>query len=390
MRVYLDHAATTPLREEVAAAMAETSGNFGNPSSIHAEGKRARAALEGAREALRDALGASGFDLLFTSGGTEAINAAILGVVRTALDEIERDSVHVVWSAVEHAATLATADVLRSFGVEITVVPALPTGAVDPDSVRGAIRPATRLVSVMSVNNETGVLLDTEAIGNIVQRHGAAFHVDAVQALGKVPIDLARWPVDLVSLSAHKIGGPKGAGALLVRRGVGCAPHLLGGKQEGGRRAGTENVAGAIGFARAVEVAEAERVRVTPERRARRDRLRELVEGGVEGTVVHAPRAAAAEVGTVLNVSFPRVTGEALVRRLDSVGVAASTASACSVGAGRPSHVLEAMGVASALVRGAVRFSIGPGTSAGDIEFAGERIVAAANELALLAPADAP
>jgi cysteine desulfurase len=389
-RLYFDHAATTPVRGEVGEAMAPFLGaEFGNPSSLHSEGRRAREALEEARESIRRRLRADDFDLVFTSGGTEADHAAVLGCVLAAAELRPGRSaagLNVVASAVEHAAVLGTEELLGRLGVRLVRVPVDGKCRIDLDALDDAVDSGTCLVSVMAANNETGVVQLLEAAGRLAREKGIPFHTDAVQVLGKREIDLGTLPADLVSISAHKVYGPKAVGALLVRRGLRFAPVQRGGQQEGGLRAGTENVAGAVGFARAVELAEDERPEEALRLCALQNDLRERIGASVLGVVVfNTPEDGV--LPHILNVSFPQVEGESLVKELDRFGVAVSTGSACASAARKPSHVLRAMGRSEREVRGSIRFSLGRGNREEQLPLLMSRLGAAVERLAALAPA---
>lgn len=398
-RVYLDHAATTPLRAEVARAMRpflEGEG-AGNPSALHAEGRAAREALEAARARILRAAGGEEFDLVFLSGGTEADHAALAGrVLAAGTAGRARAPAEVVTSAVEHPAVLNARGLLEALGARLSVVGVDREGRVDPDDVEAAVGPATVLVSIMAANNETGVLQPVAEIGSRLRRRGVAFHSDAVQLLGKAPFDLGRLGADLVTVSAHKLHGPRGVAGLFVRRGTALEPLLRGGSQEGGLRAGTENVAAAVGFAAAVDLALGEaQGEGAPGREPRgeeprrvgrlRDDLRERLLERFPWIVENTPRAGA--LSHFLNLSFPRIEGESLVRLLDAFGVAASTGSACNVGARKPSHVLRAMGRSEREVRGSLRLSFGRANREGDVDLAFARLERAVEQLEALAPA---
>jgi cysteine desulfurase len=381
-RIYLDHAATTPVREEVAEAMRPfLSERAGNASSLHAEGRAAREALEAARQAICSALRAEDFDLVFTSGGTEADNTALAGTV---LAQEAGGFPRILASAVEHPALLGAGALVERLGGKLEVLDVDRHGRLEPGTLeRALLRPAL-LVSVMAANNETGTLQPIELLGDIARRRGALFHSDAVQLLGKRPLRLDELPLDLATISAHKVHGPKGIGALLVRRGVRLAPLLRGGSQEDGRRGGTEPVALAAGFARAVELAEAEREREAARLAELRERLRERLAARIPGAVFNTPEREA--LPSILNLSFPRIEGESLVLALDRLGIAASTGSACNTGSRKPSHVLRAMGRSEREVRGSLRLSLGRGNQAGEIDEVVERLAEAVARLERLAP----
>jgi cysteine desulfurase len=369
-RIYLDHAATTPVRPEVRDAMLPFLGeeSFGNPSSAHALGRSARAAVEHAREQVAAAVGADPKQVFFTSGGTEADNLAVLGGAVAAMAASARGSVvHIVSSPTEHHAVSAAAHEAERRGAFATLLPVDGNGVVDLDVLdqalagRGAAgRPA--LVSVMWVNNEVGTLQPVHDIAQRCAAAGALFHTDAVQALGKVPVDLRSLPWAAVSVSAHKIGGPKGVGALLVREPSSFAAIIRGGSQQRGLRPGTENVPGIVAFGRAAEIAAAEQPRTATALAALRDALQRSILEQVPDAVVHG--AGAARAPNILNVSAPGTDSESVLMHLDLAGIAAASGSACTTGSVEPSHVLLAMGVPADLAAAGVRFSFGSLSSA--------------------------
>ncbi|HZG56410.1 cysteine desulfurase family protein [Paenibacillus sp.] len=369
--IYLDHAATTPLRPEALEAMLPYfSGVFGNPSSVHRFGRDAKAALEAARDALAARLGCSASELVFTSGGTESDNLALLGAALAAPEGRRK----VVTTAVEHHAVLHAAEELERLGFEVVYLPVDATGRVDVDAARAAIDERAAVVSVMFGNNEVGTLQPIEAIGAMCRERGVPFHVDAVQALGHARIDLSRLPVDLMSFSAHKVGGPKGVGLLYARRRVKLHARSFGGSQERSRRPGTENVAGAVGFAAAAGLA----CDALEARTAELASLREAMlavfarELAPDAFVVNGHPTE--RLPHVLNVSFPGASTESVLMNLDLEGIAAASGSACSSGSLRPSHVLLAMGLPEERVRSAVRFSFGEGNCLKSVTFAAEKV----------------
>jgi cysteine desulfurase len=361
-RVYLDNNATTPVLPEVFEAMKPYYGeHFGNASSIHQRGQASRSAVERARESVAKLLGARPTEIVFTSGGTEADNLALFGLAS------EGD--HVITSSVEHHAVLNACKHLESIGCEVTYVPVDRRGLVDPDDVRRALRPNTKLISIMLANNETGVIQPVEEIGSIAAEASVHFHTDAVQAAGKVPIEVNKIACTLLSISAHKIHGPQGVGALYVRKGTLLQPMIYGGSHERSRRAGTENVPGIVGLGKAAEVALEGFGRGDVDRiREMRDRLETAILRSVDESAVNgdgAPR-----VPNTTNISFSHIEGEALVIALDLKGLAVSTGAACSSGAIEPSHVLTAMGLSSGQARASIRFSLGKQTSSEEIAYA--------------------
>jgi cysteine desulfurase len=355
MRVYFDYNATTPLAPEAADAMAAATRDlFGNASSVHHFGQQAKAALDDSRSAIASLLHADPSEIVFTSGGTEADNLAIRGAAE-AIEATGRR--HLIASAIEHEAVLNTLKALARRGWRTTLVPVDQSGVVSPDRLRELIADDTALVSVMQANNEIGTIQPIAALAAVAHERGAVMHTDAVQSVGKMPVDVRALGVDLLSLSAHKFNGPKGAGALWVKRGTRMQPILTGGKHERNRRAGTENVPAIVGMGVAARLAgehmAAEAARVG----ALRDRLEEGILGGVPGTFVNGLRTS--RVPNTTNISFDRVEAESLLIALDLEGVAVSTGSACSSGTLEPSHVLRAMGFPAHRTQNSLRFSLG-------------------------------
>jgi cysteine desulfurase len=360
--VYMDANATTPLLPEVFEAMRPwLTERCGNASSRHAQGRAARTAIELARQQVAGLIGCSQSEVIFTSGGTEADNLAIFGVVT-------EPGAHVITTRIEHHAVLHAVARLKQRGCAVSYVSADLGGQVSPDDVRRAIRPNTRLISVMTANNETGVLQPVEEIGRISREHGIPFHTDAVQAAGKTPIDVEQIGCDLLSISGHKMNGPQGAGALFVRRGVEIEPQMYGGGHERGMRSGTENVAGIVGLGAAAEIAQRglsdgslkkmERLRDELERSL----LLEAEDAGVNG--VRTVR-----VWNTTNIWFGGVVGSRLLRLLDERGVAVSGGSACNAGQCEPSHVLMAMGLSMGRAASSVRFSLSKQATTEDVDF---------------------
>lgn len=353
--IYLDHAATTPVRPEVFEAMAPFFGpRFGNPSSTHRWGREARVALDEAHERVAQCLGAAADEICFTSGGTEADNLAVLGAWRVLRAQGKR---RVVTSPTEHKAVLVAAHQAAKEGAEERLLAVTATGAVDLADASAALTPETAVCSVMWVNNETGVLQPIAELAALTKSAGALFHTDAVQAFGKVAVDARAIPFDFASVSGHKLGAPKGIGAFFIRRGTPLEPLFFGGSQDRGRRPGTENVAMAVGLACAMELAVAEREAHWAANEAMRDALQAALVARVPGLVVHS--AGAPRAPHILNVSVPGTDSESLLMALDLQGVAASSGSACQSGSITPSHVLSAMGVKPDLANAAIRMSLG-------------------------------
>ena len=362
-RIYLDYAATTPVHEDVLAAMLPYFSTLGyNPSSVHAEGRRAKAALDDARDRVARALGASRKEITFTGGGTEADNQAILGIAQT----MRERGRHIVSTAVEHHAVLHALDSLAADGYDVTLLPVDERGVVDPAAFAAALRPDTILASVMYANNEIGVVQPVSELAAIARAHGVLFHTDAVQAPGWLPLDVDDLGVDLLSLSAHKFYGPKGVGVLYAREGIPVPPLIHGGGQEFGRRSGTENLAGIVGLARALEAAVAEQ----PRRAARAEAFRNRLEASLLENVpdIRINGAGARRLPNNLNLSIGGVDSEALLVRFDLEGLAVSAGSACTSGVLEPSHVIEALGIQPRWHQGVVRFSLGAATTAEEID----------------------
>lgn len=381
--LYLDHAATTPVRPEVRDAMLPFLGEEcpGNPSSIHAAGRAARKALEDARERVASRLGAAPREIVFTAGGTESDNLAILGGARA---NAARGK-HVVTSAVEHHAVLAACDRLKDEGFSVDRAPVDGGGRVDPERLAALARPDTVLVSAMLANNEVGTVQPVAEIARLVRATSprALVHTDAVQAAGKIPVDVKALDVDLLSLSAHKIYGPKGAGLLYVRKGTRLAPLLVGGEHEFGRRAGTENVAGIVGLAAALDLAAGE-MAAEGERLAR---LRTRLAGGLRARIpdVRLNEHSADRLPHILSACFPGIDGEGIILHLDQEGIGVASGSACTSAHREPSHVLAAMGVPRELAASATRYSLGRSTTEGDIDRAVEATARAVARLRAVA-----
>jgi cysteine desulfurase len=360
--IYLDHAATTPVRREVFEAMEPFYGpRFGNPSSTHRWGREARAALDEARERIARCLGANTDEICFTSGGTEADNLAVLGPWRAR----EPQRTAVVSTAIEHKAVLASIHQAGREGAEERIAPVSSAGVVDVDAYAALLGKDVALCSIMWVNNEIGTIQPIPELARRAKMHGIVFHTDAVQAFGKIPIDVRETPVDLLTISGHKIGAPKGSGAIFIRRGTQLESLLHGGSQDRGRRPGTENVAAAVGLARAAELALEEREREMARLAGLRDRLEAALLERVPDALVHgrgAPRTP-----HILNLSVPGTDSESLLMALDLAGVACSSGSACQSGSVTPSHVLQALGVSRDLASAAVRMSLGAMTTEGCI-----------------------
>jgi len=362
-RIYLDHNATTPLvspaLDRFCRVAAET---WGNASSVHHFGQQAKAVLDTARASTAALVGAEPSEIVFTGGGTDSDNAALRGAL-DALDAAGRR--HLIVSSIEHEAVLQTARALARRGATLTHLPVGESGVVEPQALAEALRDDTALVSVMHANNEIGTVQPVAELAALARSRGALFHTDAVQTAGKLPLDVAALGVDLLSISAHKFGGPKGAGALWIRRGVRLLPSMTGGRQERSRRAGTENVAGLAGMGAAADDARHTMITAAPQVAALRDRLERGILSSVPGTAVNGtgPR-----VPNTTNISFDRVESESLLIALDLEGIAVSSGSACSSGTLEPSHVLKAMGFPHARTLNSLRFSLGRTNTEAEID----------------------
>jgi cysteine desulfurase len=362
--IYLDHAATTPLRREVLDTMLPyLTEHFGNPSSIHAAGRRARQGLDEARETVAALIGAKPREIVFTGSGSEADNLALKGAAWAA----SARGRHVITTAIEHKAVLQSCAVLERQGFDVTYLSPDASGRVEPAAVEEAITDRTVLVSVMAANNEVGTIQPIAEIGNVCRGRGVLYHVDAIQATPFLPIDVDAWQVDLLSLSAHKLYGPKGVGALFVRRGTALLPQVQGGAQERQRRAGTENVAGIVGFARAFALIAADGTARADEN-ARQSALRDRLLAGLTALDgVHATGHPTERLPNSASVVVDGVEGGDLVAALDLAGLQASTGSACTTGSVEPSHVLVALGLDEEVARGSLRLTTGRGTTEQDI-----------------------
>lgn len=364
MRIYLDHNATTPLDSEVADRMMTAAREiWGNASSVHHYGQQAKAALDEARASVAALLGADASEIVFNTGGTEGDNAAIRGAAE-ALEATGRR--HLVASSIEHEAVLNTMKALSRRGWRVTLLPVDASGIVSPDRLREVMTDETALVSVMHANNEIGTVQPIEALAEIAHEKGALFHTDAVQSAGKLPLNVRTLGVDLLSIAAHKFYGPKGAGALWVRRGVRLTPFQTGGRQERNRRAGTENVPALVGLGVAADVARRKLAAESARLALLRDRLEDGLLTRVPGTVRNG--AASPRVPNTANVSVERIESESLLIGLDLAGIAVSSGSACSSGTLEPSHVLKAMGLPHARTLGSIRFSLGASNTDADID----------------------
>ena len=353
-RVYMDHNATTPVHPEILEAMMPFfRDQFGNPSSIHWAGREVKSALDEAREKVAALLKANPQEILFTSGGTESDNMAIKGVAYS----LKEKGRHIITSRVEHHAVLHTCQFLEKAGYEVTYLPVDSEGLINPENLRRAIRPDTILITIMMANNETGTISPFQEIGEVAREKGVVFHTDAVQAVGKIPIDLQKFPAEILSLSGHKLYAPKGIGAQYIRSGVRFAQLVHGGSQEANRRAGTENIPSIIGLGKACEIAQRDFDRRVQHLLGLRERLHQ----GIIRQIPHIKLNGhpTKRLPNTLNMSFLYIEGESILLNLDLEGVAVSSGSACTSGSLDPSHVLLAMGVPHEIAQSAIRFSLG-------------------------------
>lgn len=386
--IYLDHNATTPIHPEVKATIIESLELFGNASSLHPFGFKAREAIESVRTQLLDFLGATEGHIIFTSGGSESNNLVLKGLVCEGSICPHRlapqHRPHVITTAIEHDSVLTTISCLNRIGADVTVLKVDHTGMIDPEDVFKAIRPTTVLVSIMMANNEVGTIQPISVIGRYLRDRGIAFHCDAVQTVGKLPVNVDELFVDYLALSGHKLNAPKGVGALYIRRSMSLCPLIHGGHQEGNLRAGTENNIGIIALGKAIEVARRDRAQDVINIQALRDRLQSALFSKLEG--IHLNGHEIHRLPGTLNVSFERIDGAAILEMLAMHGIAASTGSACSSGDDSPSHVLVAMGIPPELARSALRFSIGYGNTEAEIDEAAALIISTVNRLRTMSP----
>ncbi len=380
-QVYLDNNATTPLHAEVVEAMLPClRAEFGNPSSIHWAGRQSKAMLQQARAQVASLLHAQPHEIIFTSCGSEGDNFALLGSV----DALQSKGNHIITSMVEHPAILDTCRYFEERGGRVTYIQVDSNGAIDPAAVEAAINSETILISLMWANNETGTVFPIEEIAAIAKKHKIRFHTDAVQALGRLPINVKRCPIDLLTVSAHKIGGPKGVGALYVRDGVEISPYIHGGHQERHLRAGTQNVAGIVGFGRACAWAEEHLVSEATRITALRDRLEKELCSRLEHVRRNGDRSNC--LPNTLNLTFPYVEGEGLLLALDMLGIAVSSGSACTSGVEGASHVLRAMHADDMTLNSSVRISLGFHNTAEDVEYVIKHLPVAVERLLSMSP----
>ncbi|WP_342415156.1 cysteine desulfurase family protein [Paenibacillus sp. FSL R10-2782] len=370
-RIYLDHAASTPMHPEVAQTMMDImTGQFGNASSVHGFGRDAKRTVSAARDAVAASLGCKPEEIIFTSGGTESDNLALFG---TATAD-GRTSGHIITTAIEHHAVLHACAELENAGYEVTFVPVNSFGRINPADIAAAIRPDTFLISMMYVNNEVGVIQPIHEVGQLAREHGIVFHVDAVQAYGHTQIDCQSLPVDLLSVSGHKINGPQGIGALYIRQGIRIQPLMHGGLQEKKRRAGTENIAGIAGLAKAATLASTSiEERWAHDMTLRQTLLKELENAlGTDAFVINGDPEHF--LPNMLNISFLDIGTETMLMNLDMEGIAAASGSACTSGSLELSHVLQAMDLSEDVLNSAIRFSFGLGNTTEEMEYTAKKI----------------
>lgn len=380
-KIYLDHAATTPVKQEVLDAMMPYfTQNFGNPSSIYQVAQINKKAIDDAREKIAKYLGANTNEIFFTNGGTEADNWAIKGIV----EANKNKGNHIITSKVEHHAVLHTCEYLEKQGYEVTYLNVDETGAIDLEELKAAIKDTTILISIMYANNEIGTIMPIKEIGQVAKEHGIAFHTDAVQAIGQIEINVKEENIDALSLSAHKIYGPKGIGALYIRRGLKIGTLIHGGAQERGRRAGTENVPGIVGLAKAMELA-------YTDFEAKNERIKTLRDKLINGILESVPYSklngdAVNRLANNVNIGFEFVEGESLLLLLDMHGVAASSGSACTSGSLDPSHVLLALGLPHEKAHGSLRLTLGESTTEEEIDYVLEKLPAVVGRMRDMSP----
>ena len=380
-RIYFDHAATTPMKPEVIEAMMPYfTENFGNPSSVYQIAQINKKAIDESRETIARYLGANTNEIFFTSGGTEADNWAIKGIA----DAYKKKGNHIITTKIEHHAVLHTCEYLEKHGYEVTYLNVDEDGLINLDELKAAIKDTTILITIMYANNEIGTIQPISEIGAIAKAHGVFFHTDAVQAIGQVHIDVKEQNIDLLSLSAHKINGPKGMGALYIRRGIKVTNLIHGGAQERGRRAGTENVAGIVGLAKAMELT----YENFDEKISRQTQLRERLITGILDAIPHAKLNGHkdARLSNNVNIAFEFVEGESLLLLLDMYGVSASSGSACTSGSLDPSHVLLALGIPHEKAHGSVRLTLGSSTTEQDVDYVIEKLPAIVQRMRDMSP----
>ena len=382
-QIYLDYNATSPVRPEVLEVMLPFyKEQFGNPSSVHWAGRQVSGALEKAREQVAALINASPAEIVFVSCGSEGDNMAIKG----SLEPLKEKGNHIITTTVEHPAVLETCQALEKDGYEVTYLPVSKDGQLDLADLEKAITDKTILISIMWANNETGNLYPIEEIGRIAKKYNIRFHTDAVQAVGKVPVDVQKANLDLLVISGHKIGAPKGVGAIYIRRGTRMKNFIHGGHQERNRRAGTQNVAGIVGLGKACEMAASEQEDYYKRVRAMRDRLEDGVLSQVPDIKLNGTPDRNDRLPNTLNVSFAYIEGESLLLNLDMFGIAASSGSACTSGSLEPSHVMGAMCVEVTLAHSSTRFSLGPETTEKEIDKVLEVLPATVQRLRDMSP----
>lgn len=380
--VYLDHSATTPVDQKVLEVMLPFfSMDFGNPNSLHAWGRKARQAVDQARDEVSRLINAEPSEIIFTGGGSEADNIAIKGVALAKKDKGR----HIITSAIEHHAVLDTCKWLEKEGFDITILPVDEYGTIRPEELRKAIRPDTILVTIHFANNEIGTVQPIEQLGNICREQDVLFHTDAVQAAGHIPIDVKKLPIDLMTMAAHKMYGPKGVGALYIKKGVKIVPLIHGGGQERGLRSGTENTAGIVGFGKAAALASDRLAKGEPEKeRNLRDRLIDGILEKIEDAMLTGHRTE--RLPFHASFCFHYIEGESLLLRLDALGIGASSGSACTSGSLEPSHVLLAIGLPHEIAHGSLRLTLGKDTSEEDIDYVLENLPKVVESLRAMSP----
>jgi cysteine desulfurase len=387
MKAYLDNNATTPLAPEVQKAITDSLSVYGNPSSAHAFGVEARALVEQSREDVAKLLGVPADEIIFTSGGSESNNLVIKGTLCHSSSCVFAEKIgkpHVITSVIEHPAVLESCRCLEHEGAEVTFLPVDGEGRVSPDDLEKAIKPTTKLITIMYANNEIGTIQPIPELAQVARNHGVRFHTDAVQAVGKIPVDPIAENVDFLSLSGHKLNGPKGVGALWFRNKMYVCPLITGGHQERGQRAGTENTLGIVGLGAAAKLALSDREDEAKRVAALRDRLQGLLVDSIPDTRINGSEKH--RLPNTLNISFKYIEGESILYYLDFEDIAVSTGSACSSGSLEPSHVLLALGLDHGLAHGSVRFSLGRYTTEEEINYTAEKVKEVVERLRAMSP----
>ena len=387
MKAYFDNNATTPMAPEVQKAITDSLAVYGNPSSHHSFGGQARELIESSRADVAKLLGVSSDEIVFTSGGSESNNLVIKGTLCHSTSCVFAKKIgkpHIITSVIEHPAVLESCRCLQHDGAEVTFLPVDSTGLVSPDDLKKAIKPTTKLISIMYANNEIGTIQPIAELGSIAKEHDIKFHTDAVQAIGKIPVDPVADNVDFLSLSAHKLNGPKGVGALWLRDKMYVCPLIAGGHQERGQRAGTENTLGIVGLGAAARLALSDREEEAKRVAGLRDRLQSILVNSIPDTQVNGHETK--RLPNTLNMSFKYIEGEGILYYLDFEDIAVSTGSACSSGSLAPSHVLMALGMDIGMAHGSIRFSLGRYSTEDEVDYTAAKVKEVVERLRAMSP----